>query len=155
MHRAIVVSFLAAVGVAVGASRAAGQDSSAKPADPGKAVFEGYCTPCHGAEGKGDGAAGAGLQPPPANFTDSEWKYGGDLASVKTAIENGATGTAMPPWKSILKAEEIEAVAKYVIALSPAAPQGAKPPAAAPAKPPAAAPAKPPAAAPAKPPAPR
>ncbi|HEY7462711.1 MAG TPA: c-type cytochrome, partial [Gemmatimonadota bacterium] len=109
------------------------------------AVFEGYCTPCHGAGGKGDGAAGAGLQPPPANFTDSEWKHGGDLASVKTTVENGSTGTAMPPWKSILKPEEIEAVARYVISLAPAAPPGASPPTAAPgASPPATAPARPP-----------
>ncbi len=127
MHRAIVVPFLAAVGVAVAAAPAAGQDGSAKPADPGKAVFEGYCTPCHGAGGKGDGAAGAGLQPPPANFTDSEWLFGGDLASVEKTIENGATGTAMPPWKGILKPEEIEAVARYVISLAPPAPS-AKPP---------------------------
>ena len=140
MRRATVVPFLAVVGLSLGAARVAGQDASPQPADPGKAVFESYCTPCHGPAGKGDGPAGAGLQPPPANFTDSEWILGGDLASVKTTIENGATGTAMPPWKSILKPEEIEAVAKYVISLSPTAPAAAQQPAnpSAPAKPPAA-----------------
>ncbi len=84
----------------------------------GTQVFEANCQTCHGAEGKGDGPAGAGLQPPPANFTDSEWKYGGDLASIKHTIENGVAGTAMIAWKGTLTDAEIEAVAKHEMAFS-------------------------------------
>jgi cbb3-type cytochrome c oxidase subunit III len=84
----------------------------------GQQVFEANCQTCHGAGGKGDGPAGAGLQPSPANFTDSEWKYGGDLASIKHTIENGVAGTAMIAWKGTLTDAEIEAVAKHEMAFS-------------------------------------
>ena len=84
----------------------------------GTQVFEANCQTCHGAQGKGDGPAGAGLQPAPANFTDSEWKYGGDLASIKKTIENGVPGTAMIAWKGTLTDAEIEAVAKHEMAFS-------------------------------------
>ncbi len=84
----------------------------------GTQVYEANCATCHGAGGKGDGPAGAGLQPPPANFTDSEWKYGGDLASIKRTIDNGVAGTAMIAWKGTLTDAEIDAVAKHEMAFS-------------------------------------
>jgi mono/diheme cytochrome c family protein len=86
--------------------------------DVGAQVYEANCATCHGSSGKGDGPAGAGLQPVPANFTDSEWKYGGDLAAVKKTIENGVPGTAMIAWKGTLSDAEIEAVANHEIAFS-------------------------------------
>jgi mono/diheme cytochrome c family protein len=81
-------------------------------------VYEANCATCHGPNGGGDGPAGAGLQPPPANFTDAEWKYGGDLESVKNTIRNGVPGTAMIPWQGTLTDAEIDAVAKHEIAFS-------------------------------------
>lgn len=84
----------------------------------GKQVYEANCMTCHGGDGTGAGPAGAGLQPPPANFTDSEWKYGSDLASVKNTILNGVPGTAMIAWKGTLTDAEIDAVAKHEIAFS-------------------------------------
>ena len=35
----------------------------------GKKIFNQMCSVCHGEKGKGDGIAGAGLTPHPANFT--------------------------------------------------------------------------------------
>jgi mono/diheme cytochrome c family protein len=35
----------------------------------GKAMFDTYCTSCHGKEGKGDGPAAAALKKPPADLT--------------------------------------------------------------------------------------
>jgi mono/diheme cytochrome c family protein len=45
---------------------------TASAGDPqaGKAIFTQNCVMCHGAAGKGDGPAAAGLNPKPANFTD-------------------------------------------------------------------------------------
>jgi cytochrome c5 len=39
-----------------------------------KDIFAQRCTPCHGAEGRGDGAASASLDPRPRNFHDAEWQ---------------------------------------------------------------------------------
>jgi high-affinity iron transporter len=84
----------------------------------GKQVYEVNCATCHGQNGDGKGPAGAGLQPPPAAFTDGEWKYGGDLESVRNTIINGIPGTAMIAWKGTLTDAEIDAVAKHEIAFS-------------------------------------
>ena len=136
MRRELWIPLVAALWIALGAVRAAGQDEAAKPADLGKQVFLANCAVCHGESGKGDGAVGAGLEPPPANFTDKEWLFGGDLESVKKTIMTGVPNTAMPPWGSALKPGEIEAVATYVIAFSgsagpaPASAPVASPPAA-------------------------
>jgi mono/diheme cytochrome c family protein len=45
-------------------------DASAKA----KEIFAQRCTPCHGADGRGDGAASASLNPKPRNFHDPEWQ---------------------------------------------------------------------------------
>ena len=39
-----------------------------------KEIFAQRCTPCHGAEGRGDGAASASLNPKPRNFHDAAWQ---------------------------------------------------------------------------------
>lgn len=36
----------------------------------GVGMFRGYCAPCHGTSGKGDGPAAAALNPKPANLTE-------------------------------------------------------------------------------------
>lgn len=43
-------------------------------ADKAKEIFAQRCTPCHGASGRGDGAASASLNPHPRNFHDPEWQ---------------------------------------------------------------------------------
>lgn len=105
-------------GGATGGGEAGGGEAGGDDAAVGRQVFEANCATCHGADGSGMGPAGAGLQPPPANFTDSEWKYGGDLESVKRTIENGVPGTAMIAWKGTLSDAEITAVARHEIGLS-------------------------------------
>jgi hypothetical protein len=37
-------------------------------------VWDAKCSTCHGAQGRGDGAAGAVLDPKPRNFTDRGWQ---------------------------------------------------------------------------------
>jgi mono/diheme cytochrome c family protein len=66
-------------------------------ADParGKAAYDQACASCHGAAGKGDGAAGAGLNPPAADFTDAfHARYYSDAARLHI-IQKGLPGTAM------------------------------------------------------------
>ncbi len=40
----------------------------------GKNIYRQMCAVCHGVKGKGDGMAGAGLNPKPANFTTSDFQ---------------------------------------------------------------------------------
>jgi len=46
----------------------------ASAAASGKKYFKMMCTVCHGVKGKGDGMAGAGLNPKPSNFTTKEFQ---------------------------------------------------------------------------------
>ena len=63
----------------------------ATPKDEAAALFKARCVTCHGAAGKGDGPAAAGLPIKPRNFSDSAWQAAmtdGQLA--KTIQEGGA-----------------------------------------------------------------
>ena len=40
-----------------------------------KEIYAGQCSTCHGAEGKGDGAAAGALKPPPRNFWSASEKW--------------------------------------------------------------------------------
>ena len=83
-------------------------------------VFTTHCIVCHGEKGNGKGPAAASLKPKPRNFKKGlkSFKYGTTLADVVKTISNGSPGTAMPPFKSVLNPEQLEAVAAYVRSLA-------------------------------------
>lgn len=71
----------------------------AKTVASGKKVYKMLCSVCHGPKGKGDGMAGTGLTPKPANLTTKEFQSQTDgaifwkitegrspMASYKTAL---------------------------------------------------------------------
>jgi high-affinity iron transporter len=94
----------------------------AADAGRGKVVYDASCASCHGPAGKGDGPAGAGLQPPPADFTDAfHARYYSDAGRVHV-IEKGAPGTDMPAFEGQLGHQQILDVYAYVRSLrAPAA----------------------------------
>lgn len=63
-------------------------------AEAGKKVYDAKCTLCHGAAGKGDGPAGASLNPKATNFTDKEKMKKSDDEFFKS-ISDGVKGTSM------------------------------------------------------------
>lgn len=70
--------------------------------DKGKQLFTNTCVSCHGNEGKGDGVAGASLNPKPRNFTDlSGWKNGPKFNQIYKTLQEGITGSAMPSFSNI------------------------------------------------------
>ncbi len=76
----------------------------------GSKIFAETCAPCHGADGKGNAAAGV------PNLTDQLWLYAGDKATVMESIRNGRGGV-MPNWSARLDPETIKELAIYVHSL--------------------------------------
>ena len=85
--------------------------------DKGAAVYADKCVACHGVEGRGDGAAGRTLSPPPGNLawlSDMPIVYE-DAFMYWTIAEGGAHfGTAMPAFKDTLSKDDIWAVTTYI-----------------------------------------
>jgi mono/diheme cytochrome c family protein len=90
----------------------------------GRAVYTGYCRPCHGTSGDGKGTAAPGLQPPPRDLRLGVYKFGavpaGQLptdADFVRVIRGGLHGTAMQAWD--VPVEELDDLIQYVKAFSP------------------------------------
>ncbi len=78
-----------------------------------------YCRPCHGDKGNGRGPAGIGLRPPPRNFTEPSFKFGGVEAGelppdteLIRIVRGGLKGTAMLPWE--IPEEDLKDVLQYI-----------------------------------------
>lgn len=72
--------------------------ASAKAVADGKKSAQVNCVACHGASGKGDGAAAAALNPKPADWTSARVQSETD-GELFWKISNGRG--AMPPWKHL------------------------------------------------------
>jgi cbb3-type cytochrome c oxidase subunit III len=82
----------------------------ASAAGRGDKVFAANCTPCHGADAKGNPKLGA------PDLTDELWLYAGDKVTVMETIRNGRGGV-MPAWAARLDPETIKELAIYVHSL--------------------------------------
>ncbi|MGZ3774796.1 MAG: c-type cytochrome [Pseudobdellovibrionaceae bacterium] len=67
----------------------------------GKKVFMANCSMCHGNEGKGDGAAGAALNPKPRNFVEGKWTQGEGIMNHFKVLQNGIKGSSMASYAQI------------------------------------------------------
>jgi mono/diheme cytochrome c family protein len=94
----------------------------------GKEKFTIFCVTCHGETGKGDGPGGAGLQPPPRDFSKGDFKFDadgngktGEDADLHAVISKGAAefgGTPlMTPWGGTLSDEDIDNVIAVIRSL--------------------------------------
>ena len=84
-------------------------------ASAGKAVFQQNCVVCHGATGKGDGAAAAGLNPKPANF--SERLASTEEKQVLVVTNGGAAqklSPLMPAFGEMLSDQQVRDVVAFV-----------------------------------------
>ena len=75
----------------------------------GRRLFLNNCATCHGINGKGS----VGFP----NLTDSEWIWGGDLASISHSILHGRQAQ-MPAWRPALGDTGVTNVSHYVLSLS-------------------------------------
>ncbi len=79
------------------------------PANSGKMMFDSYCAPCHGMNGRGDGPAAASLKAAPADLTLLSSNNHGQFPDQRVAavlrfgVKVPAHGSAaMPIWGPIL-----------------------------------------------------
>ena len=73
-----------------------------------KVLFGDYCAACHGSGGAGN----VGFPV----LTDDDWLYGGSVAKIQETITGGRQG-AMTAHEKILTADEVDQLAKFVVAL--------------------------------------
>ena len=81
------------------------------------------CATCHGTAGDGTGAAGATLDPPPADFTDPAFWVERDRERIKTVIRDGAVAVGgsplMAPWGALYDDEQLEQMTDLVMSFHP------------------------------------
>jgi len=84
----------------------------------GKNLYTTYCVTCHGAKGKGDGAAASGLPQKPADHTDGAVM---NQLSDKFLIDviskgGGAVGKSsfMPAWGAALNEKQIRDIVAFL-----------------------------------------
>jgi mono/diheme cytochrome c family protein len=110
-----------ATGTATEPAPAPAETSGTMAAGPGDAaegqkIYQLRCTPCHGAQGKGDGPLGKSLNPPPRDHTNGSYMNAQTDEQLLTVIRNGKG--AMPPWGNTLSEADLMNVLAYVRSLS-------------------------------------
>src|SRR5215831_7780490 len=80
----------------------------------GRALYQQYCSTCHGAQGKGDGPAASALNPRPRDHTDGRYMNALSDAHLKQVISEGGAAVQrsplMPAWQGILTPQQIDEV---------------------------------------------
>jgi cytochrome c oxidase cbb3-type subunit 3 len=85
----------------------------------GKSIFISRCAACHGQLGEG------GVGP---NLTDDYWLHGGTVNDIFKTVKYGVPAKGMVPWQGVLKPEEMQTVASFVMSLHGSNPPNAKDP---------------------------
>ncbi len=86
-------------GTTAGAATGAAQSVEITPAarEEAQNIFSTRCAVCHGAEGRGDGPGGAGLDPKPRNYHDQAWQDSVPDEEIERAIIYGGAAVGRSP----------------------------------------------------------
>jgi high-affinity iron transporter len=103
----------------LGAQLAAAYEVSQAPAitpDPtrGAPLYAQHCSVCHGDAGAGDGPAGVGMTPPPANLRDAQRLDRLSLYGIYNTLGLGVEGTDMPSFADQLDDRQRWDLATYI-----------------------------------------
>jgi len=98
MYRSLLLSLAVASLTACGKSDGGAKTAVSEQAlAEAKTIFAQRCATCHGPEGKGDGPAGAALNPKPRTFTDAEWQKKVDDDHLRKIIVGGGPAVGLSP----------------------------------------------------------
>jgi len=93
----------------------------------GEAKYKQLCETCHGPQGKGDGPAGAALNPKPRDLSDPQWQKKVTDDYIKKVIKEGgqAVGLSplMPPWGAQLNDKDLNDLVAFIRSLGKSAPK--------------------------------
>ncbi|EJK98583.1 cytochrome c/FTR1 family iron permease [Pseudomonas chlororaphis] len=94
----------------------------------GAPLYAQHCSVCHGDTGAGDGPAGVGLTPPPANLRDAARTDHLSLYAIYNTLGLGVEGTDMPSFADQLDDRQRWDLATYIASFTadPAAAKGDK-----------------------------
>jgi len=93
-------------------------DDPASALAHGKKVFDAYCSPCHGDDGRGTGETGETLDVQPADLTDpAKAAFYSDRATLEI-IRRGVPDTPMIGWQDMIDDDELMDVFRYVRSIS-------------------------------------
>ena len=84
----------------------------------GAPLYAQHCSVCHGETGAGDGPAGVGMAPPPANLRDAERLDRLSLYAIYNTLGLGVEGTDMPSFADQLDERQRWDLATYIAGLS-------------------------------------
>jgi mono/diheme cytochrome c family protein len=90
--------------------------NEAAAAEAGKQIFDTNCSPCHGTDAKGNGPAGASLDPKPADLAGLQSNFSDEYLFWRIS-EGGSMSpfnSQMPSWKGILSEDQIWQVITYL-----------------------------------------
>lgn len=74
----------------------------------GEALYQSTCVTCHGTDGKGDGAAGAALNPKPRNFHQKEgWTNGREFPEMFKTLQEGIIKNGMAAYDNVPVADRV------------------------------------------------
>ncbi len=91
---------------------------TASAADEAKTQYATFCVACHGDAGKGDGVAGAALDPKPSDLSTTKMT---DDEMAKIIKEGGtAVGRSamMSPWGAVMDEAQLKAMVAYIRTLA-------------------------------------
>jgi sulfur oxidation c-type cytochrome SoxX len=80
-----------------------------------RTTFTNLCARCHGEKGDGNGKVAWYIDPSPRDFTKQGFLASKPRTRFIASIQEGVGGTSMPPWKRILKDDQISGVLDYVV----------------------------------------
>lgn len=88
-------------------------------AQAGEEIYQRQCASCHGAEGAGDGQAGAAFDPPPSDLTQSELSPAQTFEIIRDGGAALDRSPLMTPFGEALDEQELHDVTAYTLELRP------------------------------------